>query len=148
MKNPRFTPSLSFIWQDFGSQPCGSSWKCRVGPRASLSGPLRYCSLPRSWIALNIVPNLLPTLGRRFEPKEYGNGCFRLPLVPPPAAGFLSHIYPLTPFILLPPRPKLVPDLLPWISAGSTTSNQMSDFFTPLARISHLPCKLPAFPLR
>lgn len=68
---------------------------------------LRSCSLPGSWLALNIVPNLLPTLGRIFEQKEYKNSCFRRPLLPPPTAEFLSHIYPPTPFLLLQPRANL-----------------------------------------
>lgn len=93
-------PQLLLSGRTLDHSPMAPPENPELGQGQAYKG-LRSCSLPGSWIALNIVPNLLPTLGRIFEQREYRNSCFCRPLLPPPTAEFLSCIYPLTPFLLL-----------------------------------------------
>ena len=144
MKNSGLTPSICYqagLW-------IGAVWLLLRTWNWAKGRPVRASQMPlipRKPEPFECFAKSLSHSWKKIWAQRIQKQLFLSTLSPPLAVGFLSHISPPTLFLLLSPRLKLVGDLLPWISAGNTTSNQMSDFFTPLARIGHLPCKLPAF---
>lgn len=145
MKNSGWTPSICYragLW-------IGAVWLLLQTWNWAKGRPVRASRIPltpRKPEPFECFAKSLSHSWKKIWAQRIQQQLFLSTLSPPLAVGFLSHISPPTLFLLLSPRLKLVGDLLPWISAGNTASNQMSDFFTPLARIGHLPCKLPAFP--
>ena len=144
MKSSGLTPSICYragLW-------IGAVWLLLQTWNWAKGRPVRASQIPltpRKPEPFECFAKSLPHSWKKIWAQRIQQQLFLSTLSPPLAVGFLSHISPPTLFLLLSPRLKLVGDLLPWISAGNTASNQMSDFFTPLARIGHLPCKLPAF---